>query len=181
MVADSLWRAAVKTLGNTVDGTSNYALPTDVVDIKRLKVAYTDGTVLYNAVGIEELWGVDATTGEVRSGVHVFAEDYQADGTVQVRLYPAPEESGVPILGLQALQPATMTYGGAFTPIIPADIHPYLLDGAFADGYAEVEHRPDLAQYHEQRFEVGVNKLRMRKNSRTGDGPARIAVQGYDF
>lgn len=181
MVAESLYRAAKKSLGNTVAGQSNYALPVDVVDIARIRIDESDGTVgLYEPTSLEQLWNIDASRSVLVGTGGLFAEDHQADGTVEVRIYPAPEQAGLAITGLQALQPVALTNTGGSTPIIPAHLHTYLLDGARSDGYDD-EGRQDLAAKFEGRFEQGVEKLRRFKNTRTGPGASRVRVAGYDF
>jgi hypothetical protein len=111
----------------------------------------------------------------------VFALDYQADGDPELRLDPAPDTSGLTILGLYAQLPAVIAYGSAAAVPLPADVQPNWLAGARADCY-DVEGRQDLAAKDEQRFEAGIQALQKRKNSRAhGSAPARLLVAGWDW
>lgn len=176
MCAEAQFRMAKKSIGTTVAGQSNYALPAEVVDLARIRIDYSDDPVLYDRVGIEQLWELDTLPGARLTGVGgVFAEDYQADGTVEVRLYPAPDEAGLAITGLQVIQPATLSYGSGSALVVPTDLQPYLLDGVLADGYTQADENLDRAAYHEQRFAEGTERLRRRKNTRLG-GPATLQV-----
>lgn len=176
MVADSLWRAVEKSLGNTVSGTSRYALPDDVVDLRGLKV----GTLVYDVVGQQDLWSLQdsARDAALEGPGGVFAQAFSDTGVAYVELYPVPETSGEAITGLQALEPAAMAYGTAVAPIVPSDLRPYLMHGARADLFLEIDERPDLADAHEARYQEGVLKLKRRRLSRIGSGPRRMSVLG---
>jgi hypothetical protein len=71
-----------------------------------------------------------------------------------------------------------MAYGADDTPIIPAHLHLYLLDGGIADGY-ENDGRWDLAGNHEARYEAGIVKLRRYKNARLDAGPSGRVQRGW--
>lgn len=173
MVADALFRAVEKTITTTVAGQDLYDVATDVVD---LKVIYI-GTTRYDPVGQEDLRRLlDPDDPASLTGPGgVFSEAYKADGTPQVRIYPAPDTTGDNITGLEALQPATLVAGG--TLLIPADLHGYLYDGMLAEGYAQLDERPDLASYHDSRFEAGVLKLKKRRIARVGGGVRGMQVK----
>lgn len=183
MVAMSQWRTSTRSLGTTVAGTKDYALPADVVDIRRIRTL--DGTTVvsqYDRASTDQMWDLDdATSGVTTWGSGgLFSEDSDSDGASFIRLYPTPDTAGYTIQAMQALQPADLTADGD-TPLIPLDLHRHLLDGCRADGYAENDDRTDLADYYEQRFSEGVELLRRRKNTRVGSGPQRVRALGVNL
>jgi hypothetical protein len=189
MVVESEFLVVSKSLGTTVADQSNYSLDTGItddltlVDLSLVKI--TDGsgdTTLYTGVSIEDLWRVDAAQGEIVGDGGVWALDYQADGDLELRLEPAPEEGSLTILGLWAMTPTALTYGGGSTALpVPVDVHTALLDGAKADAY-DLEDNQALSAKMEANFAQGIAKLVKRKNSR-GDGgqPKRMQAWGYDW
>ena len=191
MLAESEYLLVAKSLGTTTADTETYVLDTGItddqtlVDLSIVKIEDSSGDVtLYKGVGIEDLWHVDAGLAEVtvESGEGVFAIQPQSDGDLELRLSPAPEETGRTILGLWAMIPTALTYGGGSTALpIPRHTHPNLLDGVRADCY-DVEDRQDMSAKMEASFAQGISKLIKLKNSRgDGSGPHRMSVWGYDW
>ncbi len=190
MLAESEYLMVAKSLGTTTADEDTYVLDDGItddqtmVDLSIVKIEDSSGEVtLYKGVGIEDLWHVDAGLAEVTSppGEGVFAIQPQADGDLELRLSPAPEEGSLTILGLWAMIPAALTYDTATALPIPRNVHPNLLDGVRADCY-DLEDRQDMAAKMEASFATGVAKLVKLKNSRgDGSGPHRAQVWGYDF
>lgn len=179
MVTDAMWRAATSTVATTVADQANYDLPGNVVDVKRIRIDHpSDGVQIFDPVGIEQLWEIDRGQATLTGIGGVFAEDWTSSGTVQVRLYPAPDTGGLTIKALTALLPGDLASGDS--PIVPTEFHPAILDGAIADSYREQESNPGAAERHEQLFLEGVERLRKRKNTRVG-GSTRMQLYRADY
>jgi hypothetical protein len=188
MVVESEFLVVSKSLGTTTADVSNYVLDTGItddltlVDLSLVKITDSAGdTTLYTGISIEDLWKVDAGQGEIVGDGGVWAIDYQADGDLELRLEPAPEEASLTILGLWAMTPTALTYTAATALPVPVDVHTALLDGAKADCY-DLEDNQALSAKMEANFAQGIAKLVKRKNSR-GDGgqPKRMQAWGYDW
>jgi hypothetical protein len=183
-VVESFWRPSTVSLGNTVVDQGEYTLPTDVVNLKAVRIVDSEGnTTIYDPASLEEIWSYDGGTGSLDGAV--FAENVSTAGVVQVSLRPAPDTAGLAITGLQALMPAALTdsSGAAGTPIIPDDFHLSLLyEGMVAAAYRNPdEAREDMAVTHEERMLGEIERLKARKTQRIGGGPSRMRVWGYDF
>lgn len=172
MVGEALYRLAELSLGNTVAGQSDYALPDADLDVALLQVGAD--TEPYFRTNAAELARVRAGIAFVNDAPGAFALYADSAGVQKIRLYPTPTVSGTAIVGFGSIAPADMTYGGGASPIIPTHLHPFLLDGVIADGYEQVDERWDLAGPHEQRYEAGIDKLRRFKNTRVGGGTTSV-------
>jgi hypothetical protein len=172
MVADSKWRKAVISLGPTVAGQSQYAVPDNVVDLRTIRV---NGSRTWALASIEGLWGLQASDLALSSdAVGAFASSDTAAGGQVIELYPAPDTSGYAIDGMAALLPTDLALTD--TPIVPADLHQALVDGAIGMGMGRVFERHDAEAVYEQRFQDGVQKLMRRTKSRIGSGPMTFPV-----
>jgi hypothetical protein len=187
MVSESKSLRAIKSLGTTVADQASYSLDSTVVQVYKVKVAYTAGQVNYEGmIAIEDLWDVDSGDAEVNDpdNAYWFAIEADSDSlstTNSLRLYPAPDEAGKTITGLVAIQPATITYGSSTALPIPLDAHEQLLAGAKAELLDEEGDQAESAKF-EAVFQAGIQKLRARTESRgVGSGRHRIRVAGYDM
>lgn len=170
-------------LGTTVAAQATYALPATVVEVFRLEIAYTTGTVLYT--GTETL---DALQDLARLTVsdpgcgHWYAVAPDADAsmnTANLYLSAAPTVAGAAMTGNCAILPATLTYGGTLALPIPLDCHRHLLAGCKAELCDEES--TDSSKF-EAVFEAGVKRLEARQNSRgAGSDGHRMRMSGYDF
>lgn len=187
MATESKGIRSIKSLGTTTAGTSSYALDSTVIQVYKVKVAYTAGTANFEGViSIDDLWDIDAGTATpVDTDLsHWYAIEADADSsqaTDNLRLYPTPEESGKTITGLVAIQPATITYGSGTALPVPLDVHQHLLAGCKAELMDE-ESRQDESAKLEGVFQAGIAKLRERVQERgVGSGRHRMRVAGYDL
>lgn len=187
MATESKGIRSVKSLGTTTAGTSSYALDSTVIQVFKVKVAYSAGTINYEGVvSLEDLWDLDNETAEVADtdSAYWFAIEADTDSsqaTDNLRLYPTPQESSKTITGLVALQPATLTYSSSTALPIPLDVHEHLLAGCKAELLDE-ESRQDESAKLEGVFQAGIVKLRDRVQERgVGSGRHRIKVSGYDL
>jgi hypothetical protein len=103
------------------------------------------------------------------------AAESPADGdTSLVRLWPAPEESGLTITALcavQALAITAATTAATFEIGVPDDLAaPIAIDGPIAMGLREALGRHDDAAQYQARYELGKNELARRANSRASGG-----------
>lgn len=179
MLSDSRWLLESVSLGNTVAGTSDYALPDSVIDIKGLKV----GAYTYQPISAEELWAAQADGAGSWTGRGAwYGVTYSSAGATSITLYPTPDTSGTAITVLAPVIGSDLTDSSGSTPVIPADLHGALVDGTAALLLLRVDERPDLAAPFQQRFERAIEKLRRRKNSRVSDaGGVQVKIAGVHF
>jgi hypothetical protein len=188
MVAEAKSLRAIKSLGTTVADTASYALDATVVQVFKVKVAYTAGQINYEGTEtIEDLWDLDAGTAEVSPSsddAYWFTIEADSDSlqtTDNLRLYPAPDESGKTITGLVALRPATITYGSSTALPIPLNTHEHLLAGCKAE-LSDEEARQDESAKFEAVYQAGIARLKNEAESRgKGSGRHRMRVAGYDI
>ena len=178
-VAESHWQMSLLSLGTTVVGQATYDVPATVADIVGIYIDSGDGPAHYGRVGTLDVWELRGGRRWLTGSGGVFAPAFSSAGQAQIELYPAPTTAGDTIQALTAGIPADMATGGS--PVIPADMHGDLVDGAIALGLLRVDERPEQALVFEQRFRAMVGKLRRRKNSRVGSAPSRLQVAGYDW
>lgn len=183
-VADSLWRTSLVALGTTTADTGEYTLPTNIVNLRAIRVTDGEGnTTIYDPASVDEVWSYDAGAGSLDGAV--FAETANTSGVAQFSLRPIPDTTGLTITGLQALEPADLTDSSGSSPIIPEDFHmPLLYEGMIAWAYRDpAEARDDMAAAHEQAYLGEIERLKARKSGRVGGGSSvsRMRVAGYDF
>lgn len=179
-VAQARYRMVELAVGSTVAGQFLYVLDTGVVEVEGLTV----NGVPYEQAGTKQLW--DLRNGRLQlsrgSAGGVFGQDYLADGTVELSIYPTPTVAGSAIVGLCSVEPVPLDSGSNATPIIPADLHEaVLVFGPIATGFSTVEERLDSANYFEGLFGAAVKELGRRRKGRVNGGPVQIQVQGYHF
>lgn len=171
------------SLGNTVAGQSNYALPAGIVEILQVTVGgYVYGQARHNDFAEGELGYI--WLGGGMGGIA--GRDDTAAGDQQLRIFPAPKgglspEPGGPISVYAAVEPPQLVVGEDGSIKIPDEYVDALVSGAIATGMLRVEARPDLAQQHEELFEKGCGELLRVVNRRfRGTGPARIRIAGIN-
>ena len=172
MIGEAEFRLAEHSLGNTVAGQSDYALADTVEHLRYLLIGAD--TEPYIRASEMQMLEIRSGRSSVEDAPGAFSMYFDSAGVEKVRINPTPSTSGTAIFGLAAIDPGDLTYGSSAVLLIPAHLHTYLLDGAIADGYEQVDNRWDLAAPHEQRYEVGIQKSRRFKNARLGSGPTRI-------
>jgi hypothetical protein len=174
------------TIGTTVADQHTYALDASIVEVRRVTVAFTAGTVTYTGTeSIDAL--LDLASGDAvdPSGCGKwYAVQADTDGTMttdNLYLYPAPDEAGASIVGVCAILPATITYGSSTALPIPVDVHKDLLAGCKAE-LSDEESRQDEAAKWEAVFASGIVKLAARQKSRgQGSDRHRMRLAGYDM
>jgi hypothetical protein len=177
MVAEAEFRVRDGALtATTVAAQNAYNLDADTVDVRSVRI----GTDRYDRASIQDINELEAGRADLdtRDGsTGVFAPYFSSTGTAQIYLYPAPSATGDSIVVEEALHPSDSTYSGTdnMATVIPKHLRSYLVDGVVADVY-DFQGRQDMAQFHEQRFEDGIDKLRRLRNTRVGSGPARIKL-----
>lgn len=178
-------KALRTNLGPTVANQASYALAVDIVQVYRVRVAYTSGTVTFAGSGsLDDIWDLEDGNARVEDGTNFYVIEPDADGTGttgNLRLYPTPTVSGAAISAIVAVIPAALTYGSATALPIPLDVHEHLLAGCKAELSDEDERQDNSAKW-ESVFEAGVKRLEKRENSRgKGTDRHRMGVVGYDL
>lgn len=164
-------------LGPTVAGQRDYPLPTGLVesyevDVNGLVYGKAKHTDLANGAA-----GYIVLSGE--GGI--FGAEESATGDLEVALYPTPTTTGDTISMRAAWLPPDLSTSDTTTLKVPQSFTDALIAGAVATGLRRMEHRPDLAQPHEQEFADACEELRrlVRRQYR-GSGPAVIRVVGLN-
>lgn len=173
LVVRARWYMETRQLAVTAAGEPTYLIPDEVVEVDVVRI----GSRRWERVGPAEMFdleGSDLGLSSDRAGV--FAPWWDSSGSEGIRLWPAPTAAGVVIEALCSLQPPEFQDASSWSPLIPADMHRRVVDGAVAEGMRVIEERQDAAAGYEARFEGAVEALRMRKNSRIGSGPQRLLV-----
>lgn len=183
MLGSSKSLRGLVTLGTTVSGTATYALPSTVVEVYRVSVAYTSGTVWFE--GTESLDALlDLTAGNAYGCGNWYAVQPDTDSSMNTEnlyLSPTPTASGATITGRCAVLPATITYGSSTALPIPIDTHRHLLAGCRAELLDE-DSRQDESGKLETVFEAGVKRLAAREAAKgKGSGGHRMRMANYDF
>lgn len=168
MVSEARWRLAEQQIGSTVVGQDAYPVDPELLKLEKLTV----GGVEFGRVSAEQMWAARAGTGRL-CGAGVFCAGFDSAGVPAVRIFPVPQEAGLPLFALVALTPAPL--GSNDSPVFPSSLHSFWLDGVIADAYSMLDGRQDLAAVHEQRFEEGIGRLGAMRVSRIGGGPVRVA------
>lgn len=175
-VSDAKWRTVELEMGPTVADQAQYAIPTNVVDIRSLQVGTSRPWL---RVTTEEMWSLAAGGSTVYDVEGAFAPNFEADGDQVVHLWPTPSEAGGSIKVLAALIPTALTDSSGSSPSLPEDLQrPILVKGGVAEGRSLVDERTDLAAPYEQSYADGVSKLKARKSSRVGSGAWQARVGG---
>lgn len=184
LCAESAYTQAIRELGPTVAGTSEYALPDAVVRVKSIKV---DGSRPWIPLKLEDVWELEAGSAQFTLGaVGGFAETFTeislavtTDGVPQVKLFPTPTESGLTIKALCIVRPNALDASTDIPPTLPDDFHEYLVEGAIAMGLRRDDEREDGAAPYEARFKEAIQRLAARQRKRVGRGPIQARVSGY--
>lgn len=185
MLGSSKSLRSLVNLGTTVAAQALYALPATVVEVYRLDIAYTTGTVTYKGTAtLDELQDLASGAAHDPGCGHWYATASDADATANTTnlyLSAAPTVAGATMTGNCAILPATLTYGAASALPIPVDCHRHLLAGCRAE-LSDEESRQDESAKFEVVFEAGVKRLEARENSRgTGSDRHRMRMSGYDY
>lgn len=181
-VGAAQWMMSTLELGPTVADTATYELPDDVVDLAGLYLqdpAAGSTPLPYERASTEMLWSLKSGVSWTTGPGGVFVPSFDAAAMALIELWPVPTTSGATINALAAMIPPLMISGSS--PVIPADMHGDLKDGAIALGLLRIEERPDSAALFDARFAAMVGNLRKRRKSRVGSGTARMRVRGHDW
>lgn len=174
MVVQAKWLVSEAQLGTTVAGTGTYAVPGSVVHIRLVQV----GSTTYSWASEDELLQFAADGSSVGAW---FSAAFSSTGAPLIRLYPAPDVSGLAIMAVETGMPVDAAYGSSTALAVPADLHMYLRAGCRATLLREISNRPDLAGPEEQAFQQGIGLLRKRRVTLVSSGVTYARVQGQDF
>jgi hypothetical protein len=166
------------SVGPTVSGTSDYLLPTDLVEVLEVNVGglpYGRGTHTDLAYGAQGWLVLDGIGGIVSS-------EETASGGAEIALYPTPTSSGDTITVRGVFRPSSLAVGADTTILVPDEFLDSLVSGAIATGLARQEYRPDLAQSFEQDYESACEEWRRQLRRRyRGAGPTPIRIRGVNI
>lgn len=199
MVTEAKSLRAIISLGVTTAGQARYSLASNIAKV--YKVVLTDddtfpddnvlpaddavpgenANVYEGEVSIEDMWNASVGLATIVGNVFTIEPNADSDmNTEAIRLYPAPTATGMGIIALVALRPATLTYGSATALPIPLDLHNNLLDGAKAELFDD-ESRQDEAAKLEVSFASGARALATGVATRGKAASGRMRVRGYDL
>ena len=166
------------SVGPTVSGTSDYLLPTDLVEVLEVNVGglpYGRGTHTDLAYGAQGWLVLDGIGG-------IISSEETASGGAEIALYPTPTSSGSTITVRGVFRPSSLTVGVDTTILVPDEFLDSLVSGAIATGLARQEYRPDLAQSFEQDYESACEEWRRQLRRRyRGAGPTPIRIRGVNI
>lgn len=143
-----------RTTISATAGQSDYALPSDLIDIKR--VSWGEGQVLER----EDQWSM--FHGSVASsGTPEAYGEYPTEGTLKLRLFPTPSVSGT--IHLLYVPNHTTITATCVNSHLPNFLMPYVKWGIVSDMLSKEgeAHDPKRAQYAEARFQEGIAVAQM--------------------
>lgn len=172
-------------LGPTVAGTAKYDIDAGIVEILALRVGDLEEAV---RVGHEDMWALRAGTASLSGSSRVaYAPQFTSGGQAQVEIYPTPTEGsplsadGEAIEVLYVALPAALTTSPDAEPVIPADFHEAIVQGAVAMGLERTDARFDLSAGFNAQFEAAIALCKRRATTRVGQGPTQFKVAGVHF
>lgn len=172
MVVRARWRLLEISLPVTVAAQSDYALDDAVQELAYVFIGTNTDPYIY--AGPLEMRQLMAGTARLAGGAAgAFSPAYSGAGANLLRFYPAPTANGLPITGL-ASEPPVDLVGDGDVPIVPADFHKPIVDGAIGVGLERDAERLQEASYFTASFESSIDKLRKRRLGRIGGGPTQI-------
>jgi hypothetical protein len=177
MVVESRSSRRTVSIGPTVAGQRDYALPVELVQIYEVLVGgttYTNGRHQDLSLGANGFLVLDGEGG-------IVSPEETSTGAAEIALYPTPEKDGDTLEVRGAFLPADLSTSDDSTLRVPGDFADALVAGAIATGLRRIEGRPDLAQSFEQEFADGVARLKTQTMKRyRGPGVVQIRVAGVN-
>lgn len=171
------------SLGVTVNGQSDYALPAEVLELREVLVG---GTLFGPMRHTDPAQGAKGWLWLGGEG-GIAGRDDNSAGEPMLRLYPTPApntpqvEPGAEITIYAVCRPPDLAEYNDATLKVPTEYVDALVSGAIATGMLRMEARPDLAQAHETIFAAACGELLQATNRRfRGSGPAQIRVAGIN-
>lgn len=166
------------SLGNTVEGQANYAIPAEVLEIREVLVngvPYGNGRHSDVAASVlSYIWFQNLI-----AGGGVSAPEYTEAGLEELSLVPVPKESGLPIVVYAICRAPALLTADDTTLKTPVEFDDAIIAGAIATGLTRVENRPDLAAPHNATFEAAATALlRQQRRRQRGPGPRQLRVVG---
>ena len=188
-VAAAEWQMSVLDVAATVAGRGAYQLPEQIVEVHGLYLRAPGSADAapgrWERVSTTQMWDVMAGRTTLRGDGGVYAPNFGSARQRTLQLFPAPTEDSWTIVALASVVPALMVTDpadpAAAFPVIPADMHSYLEDGAIALGLYRIDERADLATSFQQRLNDMVAELRRRKNRQVSTERQRIGIWKVDF
>jgi hypothetical protein len=165
-------------VGNTVAGTSDYAL--DVIEAYTFEV----GGVPYGRArqGDSFAYGLGQLTWRSPGNGGLIVAEADSSGVQGIRLIPTPDSSsaGLAITSFAAVTPPDLVAGGAASTIhVDQDFYDALVEGAVATTLRRQGEGDPAGS--DQIFDGACEELRQRVARRyRGSGPSQIRVQGVN-
>lgn len=179
LVRRSGFLRATVSIGTTDGTTTDFALPAAVARVLAVKVTLDDGSVVRypNRIGTDDFDALVAS--DLESSQNSYAEDFDANGGVQLCVYPAPEAG---TLYARVTKVPDELVNDADELIIPDEFVQGLLDGIKAVVFRDMDEDVQAAQALEASFESAVEKLSdYTKSQVVGVGPMAIPMRGVNW
>ncbi len=170
------------SIGPTVAGQRDYALPSDVVQLLEVLIEglpYEPGRSSDLAAGTR---GWLMLLGE--GGLAV--RDDTESGQTMLAIYPTPQvgvapEPGASVEVRAVCRPPDLVIGEDSTLKVPGEYTAGLVSGAIATGLTRLEKRADLATPFLTEFEAACAELERQTNAEfLQTGPAEIRIAGFN-
>lgn len=178
-LADSRWFRTQASIGTTVAGTGEYAVPVAIIEAYGVTV----GGYTYEPIGEDQMWLIKqgaAAARTARGGL--YAQGYDSVGNATITFHPTPATSGEDIVVYAALEGPALADSVSSIPITPADSHSSLIDGTAGTILTRVDERPDLGAPFIASYQAVTERLRRRKNQLLRGGkPVQLMVSGVHF
>lgn len=177
-LTQSKWRRMTLSLGSTVVGQAQYAIPAQVVEFESLRVG---GSAPWLRVTLDELVGLATNDGSyLTAAAGAYGPNFEPDGDKVVELWPTPSVAGLAITCVAVCTDTTALADGAgSTPALPTDLHRRLLvKGGIAEGLSTIEKRADMAASFEGEFGQAVKELKSRAVAQVRPALFRARVGG---
>jgi hypothetical protein len=173
-LARSKFRKQMREIGPTIAGQSQYAVPSDVVDMRYAVIAGR----IWRVVSMDDFIDLKVGLRSRRAGVPgVIAASFEADADAVIDLYPTPDQGAQTITAVVAVTVGDLTDETKELPL-PLDVQSRIaIDGAIGLGHQRLEEDAESAAPYLQRFEEGVAMLSKRTNTRIGSGPGQIQIR----
>lgn len=171
MVVRARWRLMEVSLGNTVAGQSDYPIDDAIQELAYVYLGSTGRPYIYaGPLEMRQIIAGDARVSDDAAGA--FAPAYTSTGANGIRLWPVPTAVDA-LTGLVSEPPADLV-DDANVPIVPADFHKAIVDGAIAIGLERDSERLQEASYFTTQYEGSIERLRKRRLGRIGGGTTQI-------
>lgn len=167
------------SLGNTVEGQTDYPVPPEVVEILEVTV----GGVPYGSGRHTDIANMGQGWLWLSGPGGLSVGDYDAAGAAFVSLVTqgATIAAGEAVEIYAICRPAPLVVGTDSLVRVPEEFWPAIIDGALATGYKRTDGRFDLAGPHEEAFGAACVELERQTVRRLrGVGPRQARISGIN-